>query len=316
MSAARPARGVAVMTASALSAVIVGLCIAAVDPEVSTATVVFLRFALALVVLAPLFWRARSDIANSPHTRIHLVRGVAAALAVGLYFWTLQEMPLGGAMALQFTAPLMVPPLAALILGERTGTAGYLGVGLAVAGALTFAAPGASVSAGGVAGGLASAAIGALMAVHAKHLLKAGEDLVVMAFWFTLVGALAAGVFLVLTEAWTPPALPDVGRLALAGVLGTLAQVFVYGAFRDLSPAMFASLKLLPVPAGVLTGVVLLGDPLTPLGLSAVAMILLGNLVASDIGGRHARAAEMRERRSRWRVGRDSARQGPGASGG
>ena len=272
--------GVLQMLLGATAAVGIGLCIKAGGPGLSTETVVFLRFALALLVLTPLWWAYRGVIARDGNMRIHLLRGAGSSLAVALYFYTLTEMPLANAMALQFTAPLFVPPLAALLLGERTGPAGYTGVALAVAGAVLSAGP---TSAGGALPamlGVLSAALGAGLAVHAKQLGLRGESMVTIAFWFTLTGAALSGLYALVSGGWTAPGGAALGLLAAGGVLGTLAQILVFGAYRHLGAGLFAALKLLPIPAGALAAWLLFREVPGPLEAAGVGAIALGIVVA------------------------------------
>lgn len=281
--------GILRMLLGAMAAVVIGLCVKAAAPGLSTETVVFLRFGLALLALAPLWWTYRRTILRDGHAGVHLLRGAASSLAVALYFYTLAEMPLANAMALQFTAPLFVPPLAALLIGERTGPAGYAGVVLAVAGAVLSAGPTTAgptaagpTATGGVipaALGVLSAALGAGLAVHAKQLGLRGDSMVTVAFWFTLTGAALSGLYALGSGGWTAPGGEALGLLATSGVLGTLAQILVFGAYRYLGAALFAALKLLPIPAGALGAWLLFGELPGPLEVAGVGVIALGIVV-------------------------------------
>ena len=277
-----PARvGILQMMLGAAAAVGIGLCVKATGSDLSTATVVFLRFALALLVLAPLWWVYRARIVRDGDIALHLIRGMASSLAVALYFYTVARMPLASAMALQFTAPLFVPPLAALVLRERTGMAGYAGVGLAVAGAVLSAGPSSTGGAVPAALGVLSALLGAGLAVHAKRLGQLGASMVTVTFWFTLTGATLSGLYALGAGAWTPPGPGDVSLLAAGGVLGTLAQILVFGAYRHLGAALFAALKLLPIPAGALSAWLFFGEFPAAAEIAGIGVIVLGTLVAS-----------------------------------
>lgn len=80
--------------------------------------------------IAALVWTAQG---RPPFTRAmaagHLVRGALIALTAALFFFAIHTLTLAEAITLSFTAPLMIPPLAHLLLGERM-RGSVLGAGL------------------------------------------------------------------------------------------------------------------------------------------------------------------------------------------
>lgn len=76
---------------------------------------------------------------------LHLARGVLIASMAFTFYWSLKTLPLAEAITLSFIAPLLVPPLAALVLGEKmqprflaAGALGFVGVLVTVQGAPRF----------------------------------------------------------------------------------------------------------------------------------------------------------------------------------
>lgn len=70
---------------------------------------------------------------------VHAVRGAVLALSATLFFWALGVLPLAQAVTIAFIAPLLIPPIASLMLKERmqsgsviAGLAGFAGVVIAV----------------------------------------------------------------------------------------------------------------------------------------------------------------------------------------
>ncbi len=99
----------------------------------------FWRYVMA--VFFTLFFWARAGW--PPITRemlpVHALRGAVIAGTAFLFFWSFTVLPLAQAVTIAFVAPLMVPPLGSLILGEKmqsgsvaAGVAGFLGVVVAV----------------------------------------------------------------------------------------------------------------------------------------------------------------------------------------
>lgn len=70
---------------------------------------------------------------------VHALRGGVIALSATLFFWALRTLPLAQAVTIAFIAPLLIPPIASLILKERmqpgsviAGLIGFVGVIVAV----------------------------------------------------------------------------------------------------------------------------------------------------------------------------------------
>lgn len=107
--------------------------------------VVFGRYATG-TVFALLVWQWQG---RPPFTRDmlvpHLVRGTLIALTATLFFYAIHRLPLAEAITLSFTAPLMIPPLAQLFIGEKmrgpvlgAAALGFVGVLVTVQGAPSF----------------------------------------------------------------------------------------------------------------------------------------------------------------------------------
>lgn len=76
----------------------------------------FLRFAIGLALLAPVFVR----VPFRPHRLgMHARRGLVHGLAVMLWFYAMARIPVADVTALGFATPIYVTIGAALFLGER-----------------------------------------------------------------------------------------------------------------------------------------------------------------------------------------------------
>ncbi|MGL6044017.1 MAG: EamA family transporter, partial [Sandaracinobacteroides sp.] len=95
----------------------------------------FWRYLAALIFILP-FWLREG---RPPFTRemmpVHALRGAAIASSAFLFFWSLAILPLAEAVTIAFIAPLLIPPLASLFIGERmqagsviAGLVGFAGV--------------------------------------------------------------------------------------------------------------------------------------------------------------------------------------------
>ena len=71
-----------------------------------------------------MLWRDPFEPLRTKRPGMHFVRGAIGAVGNACFFWTLTHMLLADAMALQFSRPLFMIPLAILFLGEFVGWTG------------------------------------------------------------------------------------------------------------------------------------------------------------------------------------------------
>src|SRR5262245_64543494 len=103
--------------------------------ELPAMEILFFRSAIGFLFVLPLFARDPMEPLRTKRPGMHLVRGAVGAVGNACFFWTLTHMLLADAMALQFSRPLFMIPLAVFFLGEvvgwnRIGVAliGFLGI--------------------------------------------------------------------------------------------------------------------------------------------------------------------------------------------
>ena len=105
------------------------------DSGIDAFQTVLVRAVVGLLVVGPMLWWR--DIApwRSRHMRLHLSRSVSGGLGVTIGFYAFTVIPLATATAMNFTTPLFITLLAAVVLREKVGwrrwsatTVGFLGV--------------------------------------------------------------------------------------------------------------------------------------------------------------------------------------------
>jgi drug/metabolite transporter (DMT)-like permease len=79
----------------------------------------FFRSGIGLLFVLPIFIRNPLEPFQTKRPLMHLTRGALGALGNACFFWTITHMLLADAMALQFSRPLFMIPLAILFLGEK-----------------------------------------------------------------------------------------------------------------------------------------------------------------------------------------------------
>jgi drug/metabolite transporter (DMT)-like permease len=165
---------------------------------------------------------------------LHALRAVISIAMLWCFVWALARMSLANTYAITLSAPLLVVPCAALLLGEKADRHVWVAILLGLAGVLVMLKPTASgfVSVAGFAA-LGSALCWAIVVVMVR-MLAVTEKTSSMVFWFLVLLALGAGALA--APRWVAIAAGDWPWIALLGLTGWAAQHLVTEAFR-LAPA-------------------------------------------------------------------------------
>jgi len=202
-----------------------------------------------------------------------------------LLFLAAYRLPGGLASTLQATSPLAVMALAALMIGERAGTARLVAaaVGVAGVGLLVLRSPG-HLDALGLVGAFGSVAVSALGFVLIKRWTPPVEMLTLVS-WQLVVGGLA-----LLPVAWLvegpPPHLdtPAVGGYLWLMVAGTgLAYWCWFTGLRAMPAGAVSLIGLVNPVVGTTLGVAIAGEVFGPLQALGVVLVL-GGVLAGQPG--------------------------------
>ncbi len=199
---------------------------------------------------------------------VHLLRGCILAVSATLFFWSLGVLPLAQAVTIAFIAPLLIPPIAALVLKERlqggsvvAGLAGFAGVLVAV-GFDPDAWTGEQLR--GVAAVLVSALSYAVSVVLMR--LRAARD---GAATLSLLGALVPAVALAPLVALTAgsggwlPAGRDWLLVLGAGASGAVALQFIARAYARAEAQVLAPFEYTALGWAALFGWLFFGEPVS-----------------------------------------------------
>ena len=209
-----------------------------------------------------------------------IARGALIAVTALMFFYALTQLPLAEVMVLAFTAPLMIPPFAAMFLNEpvsgRTIVAlgiGFVGVLVTVQGAPLFE----TSRLWGVAAALGSSVTYALAAIVLRA--RAARDGAVLT---TLLGAAVPLVLLMPVGIGAPP--PGwalAGWLLLAGVLGNVGVQLLARAYAKAEAQVLSVLEFTGLIWAALFGWLFFGEAVRPPVWAGAALIILACLWAS-----------------------------------
>jgi S-adenosylmethionine uptake transporter len=191
---------------------------------------------------------------------LHLVRGVLIASMAFAFYWSLKTLPLAEAITLSFIAPLLVPPFASLILGERiqprfvaAGTLGFLGVLITVQGAPRF--DGDRLMA---LGAVLYAAVAYAIASVLLRARAASDGATII----TLMGALIPMIILspiAITAA--PVDAVTIGWLVAMGAIGNLGMQLLSRAYARVEAQVLAVMEFIALPFAALFGWIFFAEP-------------------------------------------------------
>jgi drug/metabolite transporter (DMT)-like permease len=217
-------RGAALMLAATLLFAATGAIIKYAAATLPNEMVVFFRSLFGLVALAPFFLRHGPRYYATKRLSAHLVRALAGLAAMYCYFYAIGHLPLAEAVLLNYTAPLFIPLVALLWVGESFSRKlwwpigiGFVGIGFILKPGLSLLTPIALI---GLAAGILSA-----LAMAGIRKLTNTEPATRVVFYFSLTSTLISAVPLLWH--WQAPT-PDLWiSLVLIGGLSTAAQILM-----------------------------------------------------------------------------------------
>lgn len=282
---------VAIAVAAGFDAVVKGI-----GERAGLFTLLAWRFAFGTLMSGAVFAILRRRMPEMKALRFHALRGAIQIGAAWSFFYAILQLGLAEAVTLGFTAALMLPFIARLILGERIRPAilvstltGFAGVMLVISG------DPATPSAGhdralGIASVLFSAALYAL-SLTLLRLRTRREDAVTLAFMSNLFP------MLILFPAWLathPPGVPALWPVfALLGLLGyviwlLLSLAYARAPAQHLAPIEYTAL----IWAGLLGAVFFNETP--PWQLYAGAAIIIAACLGVAVETHYATRREAR----------------------
>ena len=214
----------------------------------------------------------------------HLLRGTLIAGMAFAFYWSLKTLPLAEAITLSFIAPLLVPPLASLFLGERmqprflaAGLLGFVGVIVTVQGAPRFDGDRqlalAAVLFAAVAYALASVVLRARAASDGATVVTLLSASIPMLILSPI--AIGAAPIDTVTLAW----------LVAMGIVGNIGVQLFARAYAEVEAQVLAVLEFIALPFGALFGWLFFAEAVRPQVWAGAAIILAACLWAGRSAG-------------------------------
>jgi drug/metabolite transporter (DMT)-like permease len=218
------ARAAALVSAGSLTLVVMAAVVKHLGHELPAMEILFFRSAIGFLFVLPLFARNPLEPFRTKRPGMHLLRGAIGAVGNACFFWTITQMLLADAMALQFSRPLFMIPLAVFLLGETVGLRRTAVAAVGFAGIVLYARPFSGGFEPAAFVGALGALAGGLVVICIKRLATTEPTRVIMfyyAFWNALFALVPAALF------WVTPTLPQLALLTVVGMLGIGGQSLI-----------------------------------------------------------------------------------------
>ena len=269
------ARGALLVSAGALTLVIMAAVVKTLGARLPSMEILFFRSLIGFLFVLPLFARDPLQPLRTQRFGMHLLRGATGAAGNACFFWTVTHLLLADAMALQFSRPLFLIPLALIFLGEVAGWRRSIVAVVGFIGILIYARPFTDGFEPGAFVGAAGALFGGLVVICIKRLQTTESTRVIMfyyAFW-NAVFALIPAVWLWITPTW-----PELLLLTVVGFLGICGQSLITHGLSQGDATVLVPLDYSRIVYSAALGYLLFGELPGPWSWAGMAVIVSASL--------------------------------------
>jgi drug/metabolite transporter (DMT)-like permease len=205
--------------------------------------------------------------------KLLVARGAVGAVALTMYFYTLQNIPLGSAVTMQFLSPIFTSILGIFIVKEKVHPKQWIFYIMAFVGLIIIQGFDPRISIRMFIIGI-SASIFAGLAYNIIRKIKMTEHPLVIVFYFPLVTTPLTGLYSIFN--WEMPVGNEWLILLAIGILTQFAQYFMTMSYQAEDLSKVASLKYLTIVYALGYGYVFFDESYNWIVFSGIFLILLG----------------------------------------
>ncbi len=217
----------------------------------------FIRYAMGLCILAPVFLRLRATGLFSKRIGLHAFRGLIHGGGVMLWFYAMTHIPIAEVTALGFIIPIFVTIGAALFLGERLHARRIGAVLAGFGGAMLILRPGIEIIDPGAIAQIIAAPMFAGSFIITKKLTETDSNTAIVAYLAVFVTLVLAPPALAV---WRTPAWEELAWLFVAACIATLGHLSLTQAFRMTELTVVQPVFFLQLVWATLIGVYIFGE--------------------------------------------------------
>lgn len=235
------------------------------------AQVVWARYFFHFLFMVPLLLIRFERRALVPrHLGLQLMRGGLLLSATALFFFALAELPQATVLALFFVSPAVVTVVAPFLLGERVGGWRVVAVVVGFLGVLLILRPGSGVFGWGALFAIGAGVIHGFYMLFTRRLAGSAPPLVTLGYT-AVIGAFV--MTLLMPFVWRAPSAPDIGIMALLGLLAAGGHFLLIKAFDHAPANWLAPLGYAEIVTAIIFGYLAyrqLPDVFTWLGIGVI----------------------------------------------
>lgn len=233
--------------------------------------VLAIRSLAGMALLAPFIRREGvKPVLKPARPWTHVLRVLCATFEIGCFYWAVTLLPLADVMTYYLAGPIYVTAMSALVLGERVGWRRWTAIAVGFAGVLVALGPGVGTASLPALIAIAGSFSYAVLMLATRSVAAASGTTLVT--WQTL-GALALGIVL-LPFGWVTPSLPDVGLMALLGIVAMAGHVCVNRSLAKAAASVVVPFQYTLIIWVVLFGYLAFGDVPGPQLIAGAALIV------------------------------------------
>lgn len=240
-------------------------------PRIPAVEVVFFRSLISLVISAGFLYAQGIPLLGKNYKYL-ILRGVAGAVALILYFITLQKIPLASAVTIQFLSPIFTTVLGIFLVGERVLKWQWLFFIMAFIGVIIIQGFDPRINPLYFIMGMVSA-FAAGLAYNFIRKINVTEHPLVIVMYFPLVTLPITGIYCLFF--WVQPEGIEWLYLLLIGLLTQVAQYLMTKAYQNEEVSKVASLKYVAIIYALGYGYILFEETYDLFALAGIILVMI-----------------------------------------
>jgi drug/metabolite transporter (DMT)-like permease len=241
-------------------------------PRIGAVEIVFFRSVVSLVMSYVMLKQKRIPLWGN-NKKWLIIRGLAGSAGLLFFFTTIQKIPLGSAIAIQYLSPIFTSLLGIFIVKEKVKPLQWIFFGMAFIGVLTIQGFDTRVSLEQALVGTAGA-LSAGMAYNSIRKLKDSDHPLVIIFYFPLVTIPITGIYML--SNWQQPTLFELIILVAIGVVTQFAQYFMTKAYQSDTLSKISSIQYIGIVFALGFGYFLFDESYDFNSALGIVIILIG----------------------------------------
>lgn len=229
--------------------------------------------AMVTLIVGYLLLKSRRIDPWGNNKKLLILRGLSGTVALVMYFYTLQSMPLASAVTIQYLSPIFTIVIAWIMLGEKTRPVQWIFFLIAFAGVVLVKGYDPRVTVPEMAIGIIAAVFSAT-AYNFIRKLKDYDHPLVVVFYFPLVTVPIVGSYTVFH--WVTPTGTELLLLVLIGLATTVAQIYLTKAYQADRASNISIFNYLGTVFAILIGLFIFDETIDILGMIGFVLIIFG----------------------------------------